>query len=72
MCSHSGARLQAAGCPSYWVVHPGEPSVIVWEQRDGEYVESAHVAGSERFVAASPFAITLVPSALRDPDLPDA
>jgi Uma2 family endonuclease len=35
------ARYEAAGCPSYWVVDPLEPSIVCWELRDGRYEEVA-------------------------------
>ena len=33
------ARLEAAGCPSYWVVDPVALSVTAWELERGHYVE---------------------------------
>jgi Uma2 family endonuclease len=59
-------RLQQAGCPSYWVVDPDEPSVLVLELRDGEYVEVAHLHGDDEHVVQQPFPMRLVPSELLD------
>nr|WP_245633187.1 Uma2 family endonuclease [Luteipulveratus mongoliensis] len=58
------ARYEAAGCPSYWVIDPVEPSLIAWDLQDREYVEVAHVRGDEAFEATLPFAVTITPSAL--------
>jgi Uma2 family endonuclease len=57
------SRLEAAGCPAYWVIDPDEPSLIAWELRDGLYVEVANV-GDGRFDATLPFPVTIVPDAL--------
>ena len=59
-------RLQQAGCPSYWVVDPDEPSVLVLELRDGRYVEVAHVRGDDELVVEQPFHVRLVPTELLD------
>lgn len=59
------ARNEAAGCPSYWVVDPGVPSLVAWELREGTgHVEVAHVTGSEIWAAAAPYAVTLEVGAL--------
>ena len=58
------SRFESAGCASYWVVDPDEPSLIAWNLRDGHYVEVAKVAGDEEFTAESPFAATVVPGEL--------
>jgi Uma2 family endonuclease len=64
------ARLEAAGCPAYWVVDPLEPSITVWELVEGEYVDRAHVVGSQPVALDSPFHVEITPSELRDPDDP--
>lgn len=61
------SRYEAAGCASYWVVDPDQPSLTVWELVDGAYVEVAHVEGEETWRAARPFEVTLQPSALAAP-----
>ena len=58
------ARYEAAGCPSYWVVDPLEPSIICWELRDGRYAEAAKSTESQPVSVAAPFPITLTPADL--------
>ncbi len=58
------SRLEAAGCPAYWVLDPDEPRLIAWELQGDTYVEVGNVRGSEPFVAAAPFAVTVVPADL--------
>lgn len=57
-------RLQEAGCPSYWLVDPDEPSVLVLELEDGGYVERGRVTGSGRLSVTLPYPVTLVPADL--------
>jgi Uma2 family endonuclease len=65
------SRYEAAGTPAYWVLDPGKPPALTaWELRAGEYVEVASVSGPEEFAAQVPFAVTVVPDDLVDPDLP--
>ena len=61
------SRLEAAGCPSYWLVDPEEPSLTVLELRKEHYVEVARVAGNEAWTATKPCPVTVVPSALVAP-----
>lgn len=58
------SRLEAAGCPSYWVVDPSVPSLVAWEMQVHGYGEVAHVGGDESFSAERPFPVTVVPSQL--------
>ena len=58
------SRLEAAGCPSYWVVDPDEPRLIAWELRGGSYERVADVRGDEPFEARVPYPVTVVPAAL--------
>ncbi len=60
------ARYQAAGCPSYWVVEPDEPSLTAWELEGGKHLERAHVTAAEIFTAEAPFAVSLTPARLVD------
>jgi len=60
------ARFEAAGCPSYWVVDPDEPSVTVWQLQGGEYVEVAHVVGTEQVDLDAPYPLTICPADLVD------
>ena len=57
-------RLQEAGCASYWLVDPDEPSVLVLELADGRYVERGRATGDERLEVTSPYPVTLVPADL--------
>jgi Uma2 family endonuclease len=58
------ARYEVARCPSYWVVDPEEPALLVWELRDGSYVEVARVAGEASFTASLPYDVTVSPARL--------
>ena len=62
------ARYEAAGCPSYWVVDPGDarttPSILMWELRAGQYVEVGRGGGDDPVEAASPFTVTVTPASL--------
>jgi Uma2 family endonuclease len=60
------ARYEAAGCPSYWVVDPVEPSIVCWELDDGRYQEVARATGTEPITLTAPFPITLAPAQLID------
>ena len=64
------SRLEAAGCPAYWVADPLEPSITVWELVEGRYVDRAHAVGSETVVLDRPFPVAITPSELGDPDGP--
>lgn len=58
------ARMQAAGCPNYWVVDPDEPALRCWHLRDGRYVEVAFARGTESVTLSEPFIVTLSPADL--------
>jgi Uma2 family endonuclease len=58
--------LEAAGCPSYWVIDPAGPELTAWELRDGRYAEVARVTGSESWTAQQPFPVTVIPTELLD------
>ena len=62
--------LAEAGCPSYWVVDPGQgatpPTLIVHELEAGRYAEVARVTGAESWTATRPFPVTIVPNDLLD------
>ena len=57
-------RLQEAGCPSYWLVDPDEPSLLALQLDDGAYVEAARVSGDQAWTAEQPFSVTVVASEL--------
>lgn len=48
-----------AGVPSYWLVDPVEPSLTVLTLRDGLYIETARVTGSEPLTVEQPFPVTV-------------
>jgi hypothetical protein len=58
------SRFEAAGCPSYWVVDPGEPSITAWDLRDGAYVEVGRATGDGELTLTLPFPVTVRPSTL--------
>jgi Uma2 family endonuclease len=58
------SRLEAAGCPAYWVVDPDTPSLIAWEMRDGAYAQVAKVTGDEVARLRLPFDVSVVPADL--------
>ena len=63
------ARLERAGCPSYWVIdpvaRPEEAALVAWElDADGAYRQVAKVVGDEPFRATLPFPVTVIPAAL--------
>jgi Uma2 family endonuclease len=60
------SRYEAAGCPSYWVVDPDEPSLTAWELRGGEYAEVALVVGDQEFAALTPYPVRITPTRLLD------
>ncbi len=57
-------RYEAAGCASYWVVDPDQPSLVAWELVDGRYVEVARVTGSESWAASAPYPVMITPADL--------
>jgi Uma2 family endonuclease len=58
------SRLEAAGCPTYWVVDPDEPSLTAWELSDAKYVPVATVTGTQPYAATTPFPVTITPADL--------
>lgn len=58
------SRLEAAGCPTYWIVDPDEPSLTAWELADGTYVPVGTVTGTQPYAAAKPFPVTITPADL--------
>ena len=58
------SRLEAAGCPHYWVVDPSEPSLTAWQLKVGAYVEVGHVTGDQTLSVQDPFAVDVVPAQL--------
>lgn len=60
------ARYEQAGCPAYWVIDPGQPSLTGWELGESGYVETARAVGRETAAVAWPFAVSVVPADLID------
>ncbi len=59
------AAYQRVGVQSYWVIDPGEPSMVVFELDDaGIYQQVAEVKGDDPYEARLPFPVTVVLSAL--------
>jgi Uma2 family endonuclease len=58
------ALYEDSGVPSYWVVDPDEPSLVVWELEHGAYVERARVTGDDEAAVSAPFAVKVAPAAL--------
>ena len=58
------SRYEAAGCASYWVVDPDEPSLTAWQLENGRYVDIAAVAGDQTFSAALPYSVVITPAEL--------
>ena len=56
----------AAGCPSYWVVDPGGPSITAWELRGGGYVVAGTATGEETLELAAPYPVSIAPARLVD------
>lgn len=60
------ALYEDSGVPSYWVVDPDEPSLLVLELEHGRYVEKARVTGDTAADLTAPFPVRVVPSSLLD------
>jgi Uma2 family endonuclease len=58
------ALYEDSGVPSYWVLDPDEPSLLVLELQGGTYVERARGAGDEVLAVTSPFPLALAPAML--------
>lgn len=57
-------KLQAAACPSYWIVDPEEPRLTAWDLVDGAYRLTGDVAGDDVWTAAAPFPVATSPAEL--------
>lgn len=57
-------RFREAGCQSYWAIDPLEPTVTVWELRDGDYHEVLVAHGEERVSVTAPFPLEFTPADL--------
>ncbi len=55
------SRFESAGCPSYWVVDPDEPSLTAWDLDGGRYGDPVIVVADQRYDATRPFPVSVVP-----------
>lgn len=53
-----------AGIASYWVIDPDQPSLVVYELVESDYVQGAQVVGADTFDAVLPYPVSVAPSAL--------
>lgn len=60
------ARYEEAGCASYWVFDPTSEELVVWQLRDGRYVEVLRLQGTDPGTVTEPYALELQPRALID------
>lgn len=60
------SRYEAAGCPSYWVIDPGVPSIMAWELTDGRYELAGEASGDETLRLTTPYSVEVIPSRLLD------
>ncbi|MGI8627392.1 MAG: Uma2 family endonuclease [Geodermatophilaceae bacterium] len=59
------AAYERMGTPSYWVLDPEAPDLLVLELDSTEaYREIARVSGGDAFTATRPFGVRVVPAAL--------
>jgi Uma2 family endonuclease len=60
------SAYQRFGVQSYWIVDPNpqEPSITLFELRDGRYALRAKVAGSEMLQTDRPFDVKVIPAIL--------
>lgn len=61
------SRYEAAGCPSYWVIDPATPSIIVWELVDGRFELAGEASGDESLRLTKPYPVEIIPARLRRP-----
>ena len=58
------SKYEDEGVPSYWLVDPRAPSIIVLEMVNGRYVTVGEATGEESLTVEKPFPLTVVPAAL--------
>jgi Uma2 family endonuclease len=59
------AVYAAAAIPSYWIIDPLVPSIVVLQRDDaGSYEETTSARGHEVLLVEEPFAVSLTPSLL--------
>ncbi|KAA2266190.1 Uma2 family endonuclease [Solihabitans fulvus] len=63
--NYKKAAYQRLGVPSYWVIDPQEPTLVVFElDEDGRYELVAEVKDQDAFEATRPFPVRIVPTEL--------
>jgi Uma2 family endonuclease len=60
------SRYEAAGCPSYWVIDPGAPSIVAWDLVGGRYELAGEATGDEVLRLSKPYPVELNPASLLD------
>ncbi len=58
------AAYERMGVPSYWVVDPQQPSIIVFELVDGKYDQVAEVKDGDTLEVSRPFPVRVTPKQL--------
>ncbi len=58
------SRYEAAGCPSYWVIDPGVPSIVAWELVDGRYEVAGEASGDQTLELIGPYPVEINPARL--------
>jgi Uma2 family endonuclease len=58
------AAYERMGVPSYWVVDPQQPSIIVFELVDGKYDQVAEVKDGDTLEVSRPFPVRVTPKEL--------
>lgn len=61
------ALYAEGGCPWYWIVDPGGPSVTVLQLADGRYVDAGQATGDDVLRVSDPLVLAVTPSALVRP-----
>lgn len=57
-------RYRDAGCPSYWVVDPLQPSVTAWQLVGDAYEQVAAASGGDTVHLGAPFEVAITPAGL--------
>jgi Uma2 family endonuclease len=62
--NYKKAVYERMGVPSYWVVDPQQPSIIVFELVDGRYDQVAEVKDGDTLEVSRPFPVRVTPKQL--------
>jgi Uma2 family endonuclease len=60
------ALYAESAVPSYWIIDPDQPSIVVLELEGSEYVERGRAVGDESLSIESPFRVEVTPAHLID------